>query len=401
MYKKSNKDKIENLFKKYNNLELEYEYRINFSSISDEISGKNILLIGAGGTIGQSVLTRLLDFNFESITLVDNNENELVRILRRVRANKNYSKTNINIIPISITDPLFNLWLESQIKFEIILNFAAIKHVRSERDNWSIANLLNINVLALYSISNYAERNHAKFFSVSTDKAANPSNIMGASKKLMEILLSQINGAGKSARFANVAFSNGSLLESWELKLRESQVLSVPRDCKRYLISKNEASLICMLSTFDGNQENLLYIPNNNLINSILLTEALKVYLDFNGLKPQYFSESGEAWDFMDKRKSTDPWPVILTELDTYGEKLEEELIAPSDTIDQNQKYVSLIQLVTQGIDQIKFESIIQIISDSVANPKNYTVSHFKELLSVIAPSLNEHNNYHNLDSRI
>ena len=148
-------NKYENLFNSYNQLNIESEFQLIVNNISEELAEANVLIIGAAGTIGQNVLNYLLQFKFKSITLLDTNENELVRILRRIRATQFNLPVNVNIVSLSITDPLFKLWLESQIKFDVVFNFAAAKHVRSERNNWSVASLLNVKVLALKPIENF------------------------------------------------------------------------------------------------------------------------------------------------------------------------------------------------------------------------------------------------------
>jgi FlaA1/EpsC-like NDP-sugar epimerase len=394
-------NKYENLFNSYNQLNIESEFQLNIDNISEELTEANVLIIGAAGTIGQNVLNYLLQFKFKSITLLDTNENELVRILRRIRAKQFNLTLNVNIVSLSITDPLFNLWLESQVKFDLVFNFAAAKHVRAERNNWSVASLLNVNALALKPIVNYAERNQSKLFSVSTDKAANPSNLMGASKRLMELIMLGSYQGCKSARFANVAFSNGSLLESWELKIHESLVLSVPKDCKRFLISPAEAAKICMLSTFDSKSSNSLYIPNSNLINSILLSDALEMFLDFNGLLPEFFNDQNEALEFMSKRKYGEPWPVVITELDTFGEKLEEEFITSSEKYCDDQKYINLKCIETKTLEKSELEVLLDDLSRSIKNPSIYSVTFYREILFKIAPLLQDSSKLHDLDSRI
>jgi len=232
--------------------------------LTDAISGKSVLVIGGAGTIGSSYIRSVLKYNPKRLYVVDISENGLTELTRDLRSTLGgYVPEDYKTYPINFNDSVFYRLLENEGPFDIVANFAAHKHVRSEKDHYSITALLENNVIrAEKFMSVLKQRPPQHFFCVSTDKAANPVNIMGASKKIMEeMIMAYANYFPiTTARFANVAFSNGSLLDGFIQRLMKRQPFSVPTDVKRYFVSPDESGQICMLACMLG-QTGEIFFP--------------------------------------------------------------------------------------------------------------------------------------------
>ena len=234
----------------------------NYKHLSDQIFDKKILVVGGAGTIGSSYIKQILKFNPSKITVVDINENGLTELTRDLRSSNllDYNPEYITY-PVNLLSETFDKIFNSE-KWHVIANFSAHKHVRSEKDKISIEALIKNNVFGAIKLLNLSQLNSPKyFFSVSTDKAANPVNIMGASKSLMEkLILSKKNlFRVTTARFANVAFSNGSLLDGFVNRLNKKQPLSCPSDIKRFFVTPEQSGQICLLATFLGESGNIFF----------------------------------------------------------------------------------------------------------------------------------------------
>lgn len=319
----------------------------NLSIIKNEIFNKKILVIGGAGTIGSNFIKSLLPFKPESIIVVDTNENALTELVREIRSTDNLFVPEIFITyPINFGDSIFEKIFEYYKPFDIVANFAAHKHVRSEKDIFSIEAMIQNNLVYAHKLLLLLEKNKpSHFFCVSTDKAANPVNVMGASKKLMEDLVIQYSTSFKctSARFANVAFSNGSLLDGFIYRIRNNQPLAVPSDVKRYFVSPEESGQICMLACVLGDSGEIFFpklVPKQ-------LTSFYDITINFlkvMGYEPTFFNTEIEA------RKSqiisvNKNYPVYAFESNTSGEKLYEEFYTESEALNINRfKSLGIVQ---------------------------------------------------------
>ena len=251
----------------------------NSNKLTDNIKGKQILIIGGAGTIGSSFLKAALKFEPKKVVIVDINENGLTELVRDLRSTQNqFIPHEFFTYPLSFDNPAFFKLFKSHGPFDIVANFAAHKHVRSEKDIFSIEALLENNIIKakglLDLLVNYPP---AHFFCVSTDKAANPVNIMGASKKLMEELILTYSSYFKitTARFANVAFSNGSLLEGFIKRIEKHQPLACPSDVKRFFVTPQESGEICLMACVLGNNSEVFF-PKLDMVND--LVNFAKIY---------------------------------------------------------------------------------------------------------------------------
>jgi FlaA1/EpsC-like NDP-sugar epimerase len=292
-----------------------------------EIFNQRILIIGGAGTIGSSYIKQILKYKPSKITVVDINENGLTELTRDLRSSDvlDYNPQYITY-PVNLLSDTFDKIFSSD-NWDIIANFSAHKHVRSEKDKISVEALIKNNVFGAIKLLNLCETNPPRyFFSVSTDKAANPVNIMGASKSLMEkLILSKKNKFRVStARFANVAFSNGSLLEGFIYRLQKKQPLSCPSDIKRFFVTPLQSGQICLLATFLGESGNIFFPKLDFHKDQIYFKEIALDFLKEKGFQPLLVQSEQEAKDF-DFGSKSKKYPIYFFKTNTSGEKKYEE----------------------------------------------------------------------------
>ncbi len=309
----------------------------NRARLREEIEGKSVLVIGGAGTIGSSYIRAILPFRPSKLMVVDINENGLTELTRDLRSTYGmYVPEEYRTYPLNFADPIFEHIFRSEKGFDIVANFSAHKHVRSEKDKYSVRALLENNVLKarklLDLLSEFPPRH---FFCVSTDKAANPVNIMGASKKIMEEMIMAYSSRFKvtTARFANVAFSNGSLLAGFIERLMKHQPLSSPNDVKRYFVSPEESGQICMLACILG-QNREIFFPKLGEEQMMTFSSIADNFLQSLGYTAKYCTSEEEARKFAkDMPEESRVYPVYYFTSDTSGEKNFEEFYIPGEKI--------------------------------------------------------------------
>jgi FlaA1/EpsC-like NDP-sugar epimerase len=306
-------------------------------SLQKEIQGKRVLVIGGAGTIGASFIKALLPFEPAQLTVVDISENGLTELTRDIRSTyKLYVPQQYITYPISYADPLFEKLFRKQNGFDIVANFSAHKHVRSEKDVFSVQALLENNVLrakALLDLLKEIPPTH--FFCVSTDKAANPVNIMGASKKLMEEVIMSYAEFFKvsTARFANVAFSNGSLLAGFMERMLKKQPIAAPSDVKRYFVSPTESGEICLLACILGKNKEIFF-PKLEATQMMTFSAIADAFLQSHGYSVYACQSEEEAKAFSASMPfNSKTYPVYYHTSDTTGEKDFEEFFVPGEKI--------------------------------------------------------------------
>jgi len=319
---------------------LQQDLECNQKELTKNIQGKSMLVIGGAGTIGAHFIKAALKYNPAKLYVIDHDENGLTELVRDIRSTKDCKVPNVFITyPLNFNDPIFEKIVLQEAPFHIIANFAAHKHVRSEKDHFSIEAMLNNNLIhAQHLLDVLVKHKPEHFFCVSTDKAANPVNVMGASKKMMEELILSYASDFKitTARFANVAFSNGSLLFGFMQRLMKKQPLSVPSNIKRYFVSPTEAGELCLLACILGKTGDIFFpkLQENQLT---YFSDITKDFLKYIGYTCDVCSTEEEA-----KQKASllndksIAYPVYFFNSDTSGEKEYEEFYTGEEKLDMH-----------------------------------------------------------------
>ena len=318
----------------------------NKKKLTAEIKGKKVCVIGGAGSIGSSFIKAVLRFEPASIVVVDLNENGLAELVRDVRStNGLYVPDEFRCYTLNFADPIFERIFREEKGFDIVANFSAHKHVRSEKDRYSVQALIENNDIKAKKLMDLLTVYPPKhFFCVSTDKAANPVNIMGASKRIMEDLVMAYNKYFKvtTARFANVAFSNGSLPDGWIHRLQKKQPLAAPSDVKRYFVSPEESGQICMLACILGNGGEVFF-PKLGEDQMLTFSAICDDFVKANGFEKDACSTDAEAKQKAAAMKVSPKggdlegvYPVVYFKSDTTGEKAYEEFYIPGERINMN-----------------------------------------------------------------
>ena len=332
----------------------------NRETLTKEITGKKVCVIGGAGSIGSSFIKAVLRFEPKSVVVVDLNENGLAELVRDVRSTEGlYVPDEFRCYTLNFADPIFTRIFREEKGFDIVANFSAHKHVRSEKDKYSVQALIeNNDIKAKKLMDLLCEYPPKHFFCVSTDKAANPVNIMGASKRIMEDLVMAYNGKFKvtTARFANVAFSNGSLPDGWLHRLQKKQPLAAPNDVKRYFVSPEESGQICMLACILGNGGEVFF-PKLGEDQMLTFSTICDDFVTAQGLTKVECASDEEA-----KKKAAAidnsqfsilnsqlDYPVVYFKSDTTGEKAYEEFYIPGERINMERfKALGVVEETTR-----------------------------------------------------
>jgi FlaA1/EpsC-like NDP-sugar epimerase len=382
-------------------------------AIEQAVCDRRVLIIGGAGSIGSATIRQLLPFRPRALHVVDIDENGLAELVRDLRCSRLvHDQTEVRFLPLDYGSPIMRRFLSDQQPYDLILNFAAVKHVRSEKDVYSILHMYETNVLKMYRFLQWANEFHGpvSFFSVSTDKAANPVNFMGASKRLMEhVMFSNLPYQHTpmkvtSARFANVAFSSGSLLASWLTRMEKLQPLAVPVGTRRYFISGEEAGNICMIASITGEHGSIL-VPSHELIELTLLEDVLKHFLSSRGLDPWYLDSESEALDTVSEALQQRRYPVVRTLLDTSGEKPFEEFCgAQEEAKDCSLAGLEAINYAS-GVrpDTEALLSVLRSLEGLVAKPDPgaLNMSRLVDLVRQVVPDFAHNTRSKSLDERI
>ena len=349
---------MNNLNRTFKRINFDKDLQLSKSLLISKIKNQKILVIGGAGTIGSSYIKQILKYKPSKIIVVDINENALTELTRDLRSSNllDYKPEYITY-PVNLLSDTFDKIFNSD-TWEVVANFSAHKHVRSEKDKISVEALIKNNVFGAIKLLNLCESNPSKyFFSVSTDKAANPVNIMGASKSLMEklILSKKNNFRVSTARFANVAFSNGSLLDGFIFRLNKNQPLSCPSDIKRFFVTPEQSGQICLLATFLGETGNIFFPKLDFHKDQIYFKDIALDFLKENGFEPVLVQSEKEAKEF-DLDKNPNKYPIYFFKTDTSGEKTYEEFFTEEEDYEIN-KYDSLGFINTPDV-KISFEDV-------------------------------------------
>jgi FlaA1/EpsC-like NDP-sugar epimerase len=374
-------------------------------AIAEKVCGRRILVVGGSGSIGAATVELLLDYLPSALHVVDHNENSLAELVRALRGRPaGIPDTDFRALPLDYGGRVMERLLRDAAPYDVVLNFAALKHVRSEKDIYSVLQMFDTNIVRHIRFKHWlADHGHgATYFAISTDKAANPVSLMGASKRLMEDLIFDVAATGcqsTSARFANVAFSNGSLLQGFGYRLAKQQPLAVPRDTRRYFISQKEAAELCLLAACRIPDKHIA-VPNDTQLQLQLLEDVARACLDYWGLLPERYDDEACARKDVDRLAREGRWPLLLTPRDTSGEKPFEEFVGKGETVtDCGLTNIAALQHVPSGIASQKlFDDIASWVNEP---DRVITEDAFVHAVAAILPNFRHAKSDRHLDQRL
>lgn len=334
--------------------------------LRDIVSQSSFLVIGAAGTIGQAVTKEIFKRNPKKLHAVDISENNMVELVRDIRSSLGYIDGDFRTFALDIASLEYDAFIKSDGKYDYVLNLSALKHVRSEEDPFTLMRLINVNIqntekTLLQSIANKTK----KYFCVSTDKATNPVNMMGASKSIMEMFLMRrsLQIPVSTARFANVAFSDGSLLHGFNQRIQKQQPLSAPNDIKRYFVTPKESGELCLMSCLLGENRDIFFPKLSEKLHLITFADIAIKYLEKIGYEPYLCDSEDEARLLAKTLPSEGKWPCYFFSSDTTGEKDFEEFFTDKENLDM-ERYENLgIIKNDASFDESKLEMFLSEIS--------------------------------------
>lgn len=375
-----------------NQLLFSHDIEKNECTLSSMVSSSKFLVIGGAGSIGQAVTKEIFKRNPRKLHVVDISENNLVELVRDIRSSFGYIEGDFRTFALDISSPIYDAFIKADGEYDYVLNLSALKHVRSEKDSFTLMRMVEVNILnTIKTIRQSKEKRVKKYFCVSTDKAANPVNMMGASKRIMELFLMQESRdiSISTARFANVAFSDGSLLHGFNQRIQKRQPIVAPNDVKRYFVTPQESGELCLMSCLLGDNKDIFFPKLSEDLHLITFAEIAVNYLKQLGYEPYICESEEQARDFFttnhqSKITNHKYWPCYFSKSDTTGEKDFEEFFMDGETLDLD--IFENLGIVKSSLpyDQEKLECFLSEIDKLLENrkwSKADMVGIFKELL--------------------
>jgi FlaA1/EpsC-like NDP-sugar epimerase len=381
----------------------EVDIMTNADKIKSIIESSSFLVIGGAGSIGQAVVKEIFKRNPLKLHVVDISENNMVELVRDIRSTYGYIDGDFRTFSLDIGSLEYDAFIKSDGKYDYVLNLSALKHVRSEKDPFTLMRMIDVNVFnTIKTIRQSVENGAKKYFCVSTDKAANPVNMMGASKRIMELYLMKESKQIpiSTARFANVAFSDGSLLHGFNQRIQKQQPIVAPNDIKRYFVTPQESGELCLMSCLLGENRDIFFPKLSENLHLITFAEIAKKYLIELGYEPIECKTEDEARELIKILPIEKKWPCLFSKSDTTGEKDFEEFYVNGETLDLNRFPNLGIVKSNLSFDEIQLENFtdyIKSIKKSLTWDKDVLLNEFKKLL----PSFDHKETGKYLDSKM
>lgn len=332
------------------------------------VEGARFLVIGGAGSIGQAVTREVFKRNPAVLHVVDISENNMVELVRDIRSTLGYETGDFRTFALDCGSKEFSAFTKAEGPYDYVFNLSALKHVRSEKDPYTLMRMVQVNIFNTLNTLHIAQAGGAKkYFCVSTDKAANPVNMMGASKRIMEMFLMResLKQPISMARFANVAFSDGSLLHGFNQRFAKRQPISAPNDVRRYFVTPQESGELCLLSGLLGENRDIFFPKLSEHLHLITFSEIARRYLEALGFEAYECQSEDEARGRAEELISKKRWPCYFFKSDTTGEKDFEEFFTDQE-----------------DIDVARFDSIGVIRNAASFDPKQ--LDHFKESIEAL-----------------
>ena len=381
----------------------EIDILTNANKINSIVESSSFLVIGGAGSIGQAVVKEIFKRNPLKLHVVDISENNMVELVRDIRSTYGYIDGDFKTFSLDIGSLEYDAFIKSDGMYDYVLNLSALKHVRSEKDPFTLMRMIDVNIFnTIKTIKQSINNGTKKYFCVSTDKAANPVNMMGASKRIMELFLMREsqNISISTARFANVAFSDGSLLHGFNQRFQKKQPIVAPNDIKRYFVTPQESGELCLMSCLLGENRDIFFPKLSENLHLITFAEIAKKYLKDLGYEAFECKTEDEAREFIKTLTIEKKWPFLLSKSDTTGEKDFEEFFVDGETLDLNRfPNLGIVKsnLIFDEIQLDTFTNNLKSIKKSLAWNKDALLNEFKKLL----PSFDHKETGKYLDSKM
>jgi FlaA1/EpsC-like NDP-sugar epimerase len=378
------------------------------TEIDERISQGRFLVVGGAGSIGSAVVRELFRRNPRVLHVIDINENNLAELVRDIRGSFGYGEGEFHAYCFDALGREFEAFANQahsgkKPSYDYVLNFAALKHVRSEKDPFTLMRMLDVNIFLTRRLLDFAvESGSKKFFCVSTDKAANPVNLMGASKRIMEMFLLEHTAKTEvsTARFANVLFSDGSLPHAWTQRLEKGQPLSAPRDVKRYFISPREAAILCLFSVVLGKHGEIFFPKLSAEEHLVDFPTLARNYLEWMGYTPVECETEEEARTVARLVRGAREWPCYFFDSDTTGEKEFEEFYTSSEPVSwKPYNGMGIARIVTQAKMELREQFITRL--NSFRERNEWSKSDILNCVEILLPTFAHLERGRHLDNRM
>lgn len=371
--------------------------------LSKIVSESRFLVLGGAGSIGQAVTKEIFKRNPKKLHVVDISENNMVELVRDIRSSFGYIDGDFQTFALDIGSIEYDAFIKSDGQFDYVLNLSALKHVRSEKDPFTLMRMIDVNVFNTdKTIQQSIESGAKKYFCVSTDKAANPVNMMGASKRIMEMFLMRRSKqmSISTARFANVAFSDGSLLHGFNQRIQKRQPIVAPNDIKRYFVTPQESGELCLMSCIFGENRDIFFPKLSEALHLISFADIAVKYLEQLGYEPYLCSSEDEARELAKTLPEQGKWPCLFTESDTTGEKDFEEFFTDKEVLDM-ERFENLGIIKNEPLFE---QTLLTLFEQSIAEMKDkreWSKEQIVELFFTMIPDFGHKETGKYLDSKM
>lgn len=359
----------------------------NETQLKDMVSNASFLVLGGAGSIGQAVTKEIFKRKPRKLHVVDISENNMVELVRDIRSSYGYIDGDFQTFALDIGSIEYDAFIKADGKYDYVLNLSALKHVRSEKDPYTLMRMIDVNIFNTEkTMKQAAKKGSKKYFCVSTDKAANPVNMMGASKRIMEMFLMRRSAdiAISTARFANVAFSDGSLLHGFSQRIQKRQPIVAPKDVKRYFVTPQESGQLCLMSCLFGENRDVFFPKLSEALHLITFADIAVKYLAGLGYEPYLCATEDEARELANTLPQQGKWPCLFTDSDTTGEKDFEEFFTDDETLDM-QRFDNLGVIKNEAVYEPElveeFEQTITQLKEKQAWTKSEVVELFFKMI--------------------
>ena len=371
--------------------------------LSSIVSQSRFLVLGGAGSIGQAVTKEIFKRNPQKLHVVDISENNMVELVRDIRSSFGYINGDFKTFSLDIGSIEYDAFIKADGQYDYVLNLSALKHVRSEKDPFTLMRMIDVNVFNTdKTIQQSIDGGIKKYFCVSTDKAANPVNMMGASKRIMEMFLMRRSEqiAISTARFANVAFSDGSLLHGFNQRLQKNQPIVAPNDIKRYFVTPQESGELCLMSCIFGENRDIFFPKLSEALHLITFADIAVKYLKNRGYEPHLCANEDEARELAKTLPAQGKWPCLFTASDTTGEKDFEEFFTDKEVLDMS-RFENLGIIKNQPLYQSDLLSLFENSISEMKDKQAWTKEQIVKLFFTMIPSFGHKETGKYLDSKM